>query len=144
MTQELACIVYYSNARHPFDNEALCRLLEISRRNNGAVGVTGMLLFHDGNFIQALEGPRDEVLRMFERVKVDPSHGDILSVGPMTIEQRYFPDWTMGVVAEPLLSPAGREATSDFLRCKADSTIDPSSIAWRLLEAFREGVRRAG
>ena len=141
MNQDLVCIVYYSNARCPFDTNALSRLLATSRRNNGACGLSGMLLFHDGNFIQTLEGPRESVERTFDRIKRDPSHGDILAVGPMQIEQRYFPDWTMGVLSEPLLSETGREAVSDFLHCKSELTVDRSSIAWRLLNSFREGVR---
>lgn len=144
MNQDLVCLVYYSNARRTFDGNALSLLLDSCRRHNSTCDVTGMLLFHDGNFIQALEGPRDSVLRVFERIEVDPSHGGILSLGPMIINQRYFPDWSMGVLAESLLSLAGREAVSEFLRCKTDATTTPSSIAWRLLNSFREGVMRAG
>ena len=144
MNQDLVCIVYYSSARRPFDTSALSRLLATSRRNNGANELTGMLLFHDGNFVQAVEGPRDSVERTFERIKHDPSHGDILKVGPMKIEQRYFPDWTMGVLAKPLLSLAGQEAVTDFLHCKLESAADHPSIAWRLLNSFREGVSQTG
>ena len=143
MTNDLVCIVYYSNARSPFDTAALSQLLETSRRNNSACNVTGMLLFHDGNFIQALEGPRAEVQRVFERIKRDRSHGGIVAVGPMEIGQRYFPDWSMGVLTERFLTPTGRNTVGDFLRCKASADADPSSIAWRLLNCFREGAARS-
>lgn len=142
MINDLVCIVYYSSARHAFDTAALSRLLETSRRNNSACGVTGMLLFHDGNFIQALEGPTASVGRTFDRIKQDKSHGDVLAVGPMKIEQRYFPDWSMGVLTKPVLSLAGRETVNDFLRCKETPEVAPSSIAWRLLNCFRDGVAR--
>ncbi len=140
-TDELVCIIYYSSARHALDGEALSRLLDTSRRNNAACGVTGMLLYHAGNFIQALEGPRAGVGRVFERIQQDPTHRNILAIGPMKIEQRYFPDWTMGDLTDDLLTPSGREAVTDFLRYRGQIDFDPSSIAWRLLNAFRESAQ---
>lgn len=139
-TDGLVCIVYYSSARHAMDGEALSRLLETSRKNNAAYGVTGMLLYHAGNFIQALEGPREAVARVFERIKQDAAHRNILAVGPMSIEQRYFPDWTMGDLRNDVLTPSGRDAVTDFLRYREEIEFDPSSIAWRLLNAFRESA----
>lgn len=142
MPDDLVCLVYYSSARHQFDVAALDRLLETSRRNNSACGVTGMLLFHEGNFIQALEGPRASVEKVFDRIKQDGTHGDVRAIGPLQIEQRYFPDWSMGVLANPLLTDAERGTVADFLRLNPGPDGDSSSIAWRLLNCFRDGVGR--
>ena len=67
-------LVYVSTATEPFSSEELTRLLETSRKNNTADGVTGMLLYHDGNFFQVLEGDRDAVIGVFRRVERDPRH----------------------------------------------------------------------
>jgi Sensors of blue-light using FAD. len=48
-------LVYVSSATRPFSREDLRVLLETCRKNNAELGVTGMLLYKDGNFMQ---GPR--------------------------------------------------------------------------------------
>jgi hypothetical protein len=50
-------LVYVSQAKYLFQETELKDILDISRRNNIARGITGMLLYDDGGtFIQALEG----------------------------------------------------------------------------------------
>lgn len=142
MVQRLVWLVYYSSARQIFDEKALSSLLKVSRRNNKRLDVTGMLLFHDGNFIQALEGPEWGVNDTFERIKADRTHGDIRSIGPIEIEQRFFAEWSMGVMKEDLLNGDERSAVTDFLRSKG--TVAPASLAWRLLHSFRASIRRQG
>ena len=64
---------------------------------NKAVGVTGMLVFHDGAFLQAIEGEKRAVNEIFARIQNDPRHGDlvVLHRGPGP-EQRVFGEWSMG------------------------------------------------
>jgi hypothetical protein len=50
--------VYISTARHDLRDEELATLLDVSRRNNAARGITGALAYHDHAFIQVLEGRR--------------------------------------------------------------------------------------
>jgi hypothetical protein len=50
-------IVYVSAASEPFSDQQLKELLQKSRQNNVAAGITGMLLYKDGTFMQTLEGP---------------------------------------------------------------------------------------
>jgi hypothetical protein len=56
-----------------------------------------MLVFHDGTFLQALEGEQRAVNEVFASVKADARHRDItiLHRGP-GFEQRVFGDWPMG------------------------------------------------
>ena len=64
-------------------------------RRNRAVGLTGLLLTVQGNFLQALEGNVDAVRATYARISMDPRHHDlhIISQGP--VEQRLFGDWNM-------------------------------------------------
>ncbi len=68
-----------------------------ARARNKAIGVTGMLLFHDGTFLQALEGEQRAVNEVFASVQSDARHRDIavLHRGP-GFEQRVFGDWPLG------------------------------------------------
>jgi hypothetical protein len=71
-------------------------LLDVSRRNNAAAGLTGVLLFADGNFIQALEGPAPAVEATYARIAADPRHRMVIELYRGAIETRNFPDWSMG------------------------------------------------
>ncbi len=90
-------IVYTSSARQEFSAADLQKLLVAARMRNKAVGVTGMLVFHDGAFLQALEGEKRAVNEIFARIHNDPRHGDlvVLHRGPGP-EQRVFGEWSMG------------------------------------------------
>lgn len=63
--------------------------------NNALVQVTGLLLAHEGWFIQVLEGPAQAVMTTYQRILNDPRHADsrVLSAGP--VERREFGDWDM-------------------------------------------------
>jgi hypothetical protein len=89
-------VLYASSAPRPLDDLALGRLLEVARRNNARVAVTGMLLYADGNFIQYLEGAEEAVRGVFERVRDDPRHHGVLTISEGPVEQRVFADWSMG------------------------------------------------
>jgi hypothetical protein len=88
--------LYLSSARRKFDDDALKDLLAVSRRNNEAAGVSGMLLHAGGNFNQYIEGDDDAVRTLFNRIKSDPRHAGVLIVSEGPVEERYFSDWSMG------------------------------------------------
>lgn len=71
-------------------------ILEVSRRNNAANGLTGILLFAEGNFIQALEGPKEALDATYARIAADPRHRQIIDLFRAPLLARNFPDWSMG------------------------------------------------
>jgi hypothetical protein len=71
-------------------------LLETCRKNNAELGVTGMLLYKDGNFMQVLEGDEGAVRGLYERIAADPRHGGEITLQQGFAEGRQFPDWSMG------------------------------------------------
>ena len=54
-------------------------LLERARRNNARVGVTGLLLYREGNFMQALEGREEDVTGVHGRIAGDPWHRGLIT-----------------------------------------------------------------
>lgn len=64
-------------------------------RRNRTVGLTGLLLVVQGQFIQALEGKDDSVRDTYARISMDVRHSDlhIISQGP--VERRLFGEWNM-------------------------------------------------
>lgn len=73
-------------------------ILKSSRDNNPASGITGFLCVSGEIFIQVLEGGRDEVCELFNRIVTDPRHTHIRILAYEEISQRKFGNWTMGRV----------------------------------------------
>jgi hypothetical protein len=90
-------IVYTSTATEHLSCADLNALLLGARNRNKALGVSGMLVFHGGIFLQALEGEKRAVNEIFASILTDRRHGDIdvLHRGP-GFDQRVFGDWSMG------------------------------------------------
>ncbi len=75
--------------------EALRAILSASVRNNGRVGVTGMLLSHGGYFLQILEGPSSAVDFIYKRVKGDSRHYGLKVLADQMVSALTFPKWAM-------------------------------------------------
>jgi hypothetical protein len=108
-------LVYVSSATRPFSGEDLRVLLGTCRKNNAELGITGMLLYKDGNFMQVLEGDEGAVRGLYERIAADPRHGGEITLQQGYVEGRQFPDWSMGF--RDLDSPEARSdpGYSEFL-----------------------------
>ena len=135
-------LTYVSSAATQLDFDVLADMLATIRPKNQALGITGMLLYSDGNIIQTLEGPDDVVEATFKTIARDPRHGDVIVILREPIGDRAFPNWSMGfkrIAARDLNSLEGFNAfMNDPL---AQSLGDSASSAYRLLEIFRDTVR---
>jgi hypothetical protein len=89
-------LVYLSSAVELFSPAALRELLAQSRVNNTRVGLTGILLYKDGNFMQVLEGELDAVHALYAAIQRDPRHSGLLTLLQGPLAERQYPDWSMG------------------------------------------------
>ena len=140
MPAPLRQLVYGSSFPGLTPDDELVRILRVSRRNNTAVGVTGALLYIDGNYMQVLEGPPAAVEGVYRRVCRDPRHRGVLTLLDTSPAERSFPDWSMGFVAPADLSAEDRQAA----RSLHEMTEPSPGAARRLLATFRAlmpGVR---
>ena len=92
----LTRIVYTSRAMPDIARADLEDILETARRRNAEQGITGYLLYDDGQFIQAIEGEPASVEALVERIERDPRHDALEIVARERIGQREFGDWSMG------------------------------------------------
>ena len=88
-------ITYISTAVYEPDQEELLALLRQSRANNARLGVTGLLQYRAGNYIQTLEGPAGVVLPLVGRIRRDPRHKHVVQITREPISRRSFPNWSM-------------------------------------------------
>ena len=96
--KNLLRLIYTSHATVPFDAAAVESLLVKARRNNYDSGITGLLSFSHGHFLQVLEGPETEVLPLYARILQDSRHRECVIISIQLTRQRLFPNWSMGHV----------------------------------------------
>ena len=118
-------LVYVSSAREKFSKAELVELLEKSRANNSRLGLTGMLLYKDGNFIQTLEGDESVLRPLFAKISADYRHAGVIVLLDGKIESRNFPDWSMGF--RDLSDPSLRDLPgyNEFLNVSLSAIHDP-------------------
>ncbi|HYP06006.1 MAG TPA: BLUF domain-containing protein [Bryobacteraceae bacterium] len=137
-------LTYVSSATREFTESELVNLLSRSRENNERHGLTGMLLYKDGSFIQVLEGPDEAVRQLFDIISADDRHRGVIRLLERQIEQREFPEWRMAF--QNLNDPALRDLPgySEFMNEHLDSDAfrKNSGRAHRLLEVFRRNMNR--
>lgn len=76
----------------------LVPILTKARRTNPGMQATGILLFHQRSFFQVLEGPRQRIDALYERISGDPRHTRVTRLVHEPIAERSFRDWTMGLM----------------------------------------------
>ena len=94
--EQLYRLLYVSTARHFLDDQELEALLDQARARNRTAGLTGMLIYAEGNFLQYVEGPRHEVEALVARLERDTRHHGIIRLIDGYIDRRIFSDWSMG------------------------------------------------
>ena len=122
----------------PFTTRGLESLLAEARGLNRSSGVTGVLLFSDGNFMQLFEGESDAVDETYTRIRSSTRHRGLIQLFDRPIEHRSFPDWEMGF-ARPTNSEMLRLSTArwEAMRDEAGRTL-PKPDGLSFLEHFWE------
>jgi hypothetical protein len=95
-------VIYTSRSLMGDAPSAVEAMVERSNVRNAASDITGMLWSDGACFAQVLEGEKDVVEALFERIKMDVSHDDIEIVLDREVSHRLFGRWGM---AQPDDSP---------------------------------------
>ena len=134
----LVRLLYASRAAAQMDQDALQAILRQSKANNPALGITGLLCYSGGLFIQALEGGRQAVNQLYLKIAADPRHSDVVLLSYEEIGERRFAGWAMGQVNMARLNPAL------LLKYSATPVLDPYSLSGQVaLAMFEELVATA-
>lgn len=88
-------LLYSSHAAPGLPAEALVAILATARDRNPATGITGVLVYHQGRFVQVLEGPVAAVELLMARIETDLRNTDIERLYEEDAEARLFGDWSM-------------------------------------------------
>jgi hypothetical protein len=132
-------ISYLSRSTTPLSAADLLALLQHCHASNPARGITGMLFYGNGTFLQVIEGEATAVDELIGRIARDPRHEDVRILGRRNLMHREYPDWSMGFERVTDAALRGIEGVRDFTA--ADFT--PAGLAARedivetLMERFR-------
>ena len=99
-------LIYSSEAAPGLTAVQLEEMLAESRIRNRAHGITGVLVFVDGAFLQILEGEKAEVFSLMERIERDTRHRGIKVFYEEEVDERAFASWSMAY-----LSPSAEEVS---------------------------------
>ena len=102
----LVRLMYASRAAESVDQDELLAILRQSKGANASLGITGVLCFSGGIFLQALEGGRMQVNTLYNRIAADKRHRDVVLLTYEEIGERRFAGWSMGQVDMSRLNPA--------------------------------------
>ena len=119
----LVRLLYASRATNTVNQEELVAILRKSKAHNPALGITGVLCFSEGIFLQALEGGRSAVNALYNRIAVDPRHTQVELLCYDEIGERRFAGWAMGQVNMGRLNPGL------LLKYSATAALDPFAVS---------------
>jgi hypothetical protein len=136
-------MAYVSTASEFYNQMMLLDLLEEANKRNAKAGITGMLLYKDGQFMQILEGSEKAVKTAFGRISKDPRHYGIIVLLKETAEERHFPNWFMAFRNLDLPDHQEVPGYSEFLNTSLTGKEFASrpSHCEKLLLLFKKNIR---
>lgn len=99
-------LIYHSTAKPGLGYQQLKQILLSAEKYNVINDITGVLLYSDGQFLQILEGSRENLTHTFLRISQDFRHSDAVLVDFVEIGERDFPAWKMKLIKWPEYKPA--------------------------------------
>lgn len=111
---------------------AIEAILAESRSHNPGCGITGILCYGGGTFLQAIEGGRDAINELYRHILHDARHKDVVLLHYEEISERRFGGWTMGQVNLSRLN------ASVVLKYSEKPELDPYAVSGAVSLALLE------
>ena len=128
----LVRLMYTSRATQSVTQDTLHAILKTAKTYNLAAGITGVLCFCNNGrvFLQALEGGRDAVSKLYGHIVRDERHSDVTLLNYDEIAERQFGGWSMGQVNMSRLNP------SLLLKYSESAVMDPYAMPGKASQAL--------
>jgi len=111
---------------------AIRGILDAARRHNQTHGITGILVYGAGVFMQAIEGGRQAISDLYGTILRDDRHQDVMLLHYEEILERRFGSWTMGLV------DVDRINASVLLKYSERAVLDPWAVSGQVSMALLE------
>ena len=133
---DLDSLVYVSSAVRLLNFEEIAYLLKRARERNKEHGITGVLLYIGGNFMQYIEGPKDNLDTIYKIIQKDDKHTGLILVSRETIESRQFGDWSMAFQTKDVEGYVGSSSDRKLIEMILELPNDNPSTARIVLHSF--------
>jgi Sensors of blue-light using FAD len=92
----LSHLVYVSSRTPKCTEAEIQKILASCKKNNSDIGITGVLLYSDSQFVQYMEGDFKSIIALYDKIKIDDRHKSPIMISSAPIAERTFPSWQMG------------------------------------------------
>ena len=140
--EQLIQVVYASRATVACDGPFLSALLGKAQSRNGQLGVSGVLLYHTGAFLQVLEGAPAVVTALYEKIERDRRHDRVVILERRAVAERSFSEWSMGLMQTDSKALRGAPGLNDFLAGGVLNLAQDAERLSKILDGFRLGLWR--
>lgn len=89
-------LIYTSKRSLNTSDADLRAIATFSAISNRSQRITGLLMVHKDHIMQVLEGPKDDVKALAEKIRQDSRHTDMEIVYEKSVETAEFSKWSMG------------------------------------------------
>ncbi len=129
-------LVYFSKAAEDLSYTDIREILEVSRRNNARLGITGLLIFRDGYFVQLLEGDEAPVRNVLTAIRDDDRNYSVKVLIEAIGAERLFPDWSMAF-HDGDITTASSEHLVELFESVSASDLSRRALIMPILKKFR-------
>lgn len=122
------------------NDREIISIVNASQINNQKLGVTGILLYNSGNFMQLIEGEEPAVETLYEKIRMDYRHASITLLLKENITHRNFENWQMGYRNLETLKKVDPTVLSPFMEEELNFSIYKNNPyrALHFLEMFKK------
>jgi hypothetical protein len=129
-------LVYISEASRDISYSDLRDILEVSRTNNIRDGITGLLVYRDGYFLQLLEGDEKTIKNLVNKIRFDVRNSSLRVLIETSGEERLFGDWSMAFYDGDISASATEHIVTLFESCAAVDS-EQRFLIMPMLKKFR-------
>ena len=131
-------LAYISKATKIFDSNGLFKILEAAKNNNSHQDITGSLLYDGGRFIQILEGEKDTITSLYDKISKDPRHSNVKILYLEEASIRLFPTWSMSMLNLQVDKPKNLSELKEILgQIDEKKKLGSTPVVIKLFRAFQ-------
>lgn len=134
-------LTYQSKSITDLNLEILNTILEESIARNSTLKITGCLIYFNRHFIQILEGEKQDVIAVYEKIITDKRHHQIELLWENDSQKRYFENWNMGFFSPENESEILFVNNYRLLSRFADKSIGASLRFWASVEKILDSKK---
>lgn len=130
-------LIYRSDAKPEIAESEIEVILHTAREFNEANNITGCLLYNNNQFLQLLEGEFTVLMELYERIKQDGRHENIVLLHMQETAYRIYPNWTMAFQSLKQADVKKNGGVTEFTEFESN---EESALSKQLFEAVSSNM----